>query len=52
MSKVVKVLEGNMDVEADLDYSIHNATTTAAIRKAAEQATTAPLSPFILSGPR
>ncbi|XP_021650462.2 G-type lectin S-receptor-like serine/threonine-protein kinase SD2-5 [Hevea brasiliensis] len=52
MSKVVKVLEGNMDVEADLDYSIHNATTTTAIRKAAEQATTAPLSPFILSGPR
>ncbi|KAJ6989387.1 G-type lectin S-receptor-like serine/threonine-protein kinase RKS1 [Populus alba x Populus x berolinensis] len=35
MSTVVKVLEGTMGVEADLDYCLQNATTMAAIRREA-----------------
>ncbi|KAF2302960.1 hypothetical protein GH714_011898 [Hevea brasiliensis] len=32
MSDVVKALEGNLDVEADLDYTMQNPTTVAATR--------------------
>ncbi|KAJ7000078.1 hypothetical protein NC653_010749 [Populus alba x Populus x berolinensis] len=52
MSTVVKVLEGTMGVEADLDYCLQNATTMAAIRREAELGGTATLLPSLLSGPR
>ncbi|KAJ6935764.1 hypothetical protein NC652_010708 [Populus alba x Populus x berolinensis] len=51
MSTVVKVLEGTMGVEADLDYCLQNATTMAAIRREAELGSTATLLPSLLSGP-
>jgi hypothetical protein len=52
MSTVVKVLEGTMGVEADLDYCLQNATTMAAIRREAVLDSTATLLPSLLSGPR
>ncbi|KAJ9168661.1 hypothetical protein P3X46_020158 [Hevea brasiliensis] len=52
MSDVVKVLEGNLDVEADLDYTLHNPTTIAATIREAEQGTTTLILPSFLSGPR
>ncbi|KAJ6935762.1 hypothetical protein NC652_010707 [Populus alba x Populus x berolinensis] len=52
MSTVVKVLEGTMGVEADLDYCLHNATTMAAIRREAVLGSTTTLLPSLLSGPR
>ncbi|XP_057986160.1 G-type lectin S-receptor-like serine/threonine-protein kinase SD2-5 [Hevea brasiliensis] len=52
MSDVVKVVEGNLEVEADLDYTIHNPTTVAATIREAEQGTTTPIMPSRLSGPR
>ncbi|KAJ9168726.1 hypothetical protein P3X46_020219 [Hevea brasiliensis] len=52
MSDVVKVLEGNLDVEADLDYTLHNPTTIAATIREAEQGTTTLILPSYLSGPR
>ncbi|XP_021659750.2 G-type lectin S-receptor-like serine/threonine-protein kinase SD2-5 [Hevea brasiliensis] len=52
MSVVVKVLEGTVDVEADLDYAIHNPIAMAAIRREVELGTTTPVLPSFLSGPR
>ncbi|KAG6778905.1 hypothetical protein POTOM_015268 [Populus tomentosa] len=52
MSTVVKVLEGTMVVEADLDYCLQNATTMAAIRREAVLGSTTTLLPSLLSGPR
>ncbi|KAG8634584.1 G-type lectin S-receptor-like serine/threonine-protein kinase SD2-5 [Manihot esculenta] len=51
MSIVVKVLEGNSDVDAELDYSVHNPAAMAAIKREAELGTT-PVLPSFLSGPR
>ncbi|CAN4082191.1 unnamed protein product [Withania somnifera] len=50
MSTVVKVMEGTMDIESHLDYSVPNSQTIAAIKRVADTATT--LFPSILSGPR
>ncbi|XP_055805113.1 G-type lectin S-receptor-like serine/threonine-protein kinase SD2-5 [Solanum dulcamara] len=50
MSMVVKVIEGTMDIESYLDYSVPNSQTIAAIKRVA--ATTTTLFPSILSGPR
>ncbi|KAH0717792.1 hypothetical protein KY285_013823 [Solanum tuberosum] len=50
MSMVVKVIEGTMDIESHLDYSIPNSQTIAAIKRVAD--TTTSLFPSILSGPR
>ncbi|XP_034890396.1 LOW QUALITY PROTEIN: G-type lectin S-receptor-like serine/threonine-protein kinase SD2-5 [Populus alba] len=52
MSTVVKVLEGTMGVEADLDYCLQNATTMAAIRREAVLGSTTTFLPSLLSGPR
>ncbi|KAF2302962.1 hypothetical protein GH714_011991 [Hevea brasiliensis] len=52
MSDVVKALEGNLDVEAYLDYTIHNPIKVAAARREAEQGTATPILPSLLSGPR
>ncbi|XP_016477961.2 G-type lectin S-receptor-like serine/threonine-protein kinase SD2-5 [Nicotiana tabacum] len=50
MSMVVKVIEGTMDIETQLDYSVPNSRTIAAIKRVADTTTT--LFPSILSGPR
>ncbi|MCD7471774.1 hypothetical protein HAX54_012442 [Datura stramonium] len=52
MSMVVKVLEGTMDIESHLDYSVPNSQTIAAIKRVSELDTTSTLFPSILSGPR
>ncbi|XP_002522267.4 G-type lectin S-receptor-like serine/threonine-protein kinase SD2-5 [Ricinus communis] len=55
MSTVVKVLNGTMKVEADLDYSIHYPATPAATKREEEElgyASATPLLPWTLSGPR
>lgn len=49
MSVVVKVLEGSLDMETDLDYTIHNPI---AATRDAELGTTTPILPSLLSGPR
>uniref|UniRef100_A0A3Q7F2Q7 Receptor-like serine/threonine-protein kinase n=2 Tax=Solanum lycopersicum TaxID=4081 RepID=A0A3Q7F2Q7_SOLLC len=50
MSMVVKVIEGTMDIESHLDYTVPNSQTIAAIKRVAD--TTTNLFPSILSGPR
>ncbi|KDP21143.1 hypothetical protein JCGZ_21614 [Jatropha curcas] len=53
MSMVVKVLEGTVEVEADLDYTIQHPTTMAPIRIEANlENTTTLLRPSLLSAPR
>ncbi|XP_060194633.1 G-type lectin S-receptor-like serine/threonine-protein kinase SD2-5 [Lycium barbarum] len=50
MSIVVKVIEGTMDIESHLDYSVPNSQSIAAIKRVTD--TTNTLFPSILSGPR
>lgn len=53
MSMVVKVLEGTMEVEAELDYNMHTPTILAAVTRETELETTATeILPSFLSGPR
>ncbi|KAF2305342.1 hypothetical protein GH714_004094 [Hevea brasiliensis] len=52
MEMVVKVLEGTMDVETNVDYSIQSPTRLAATRGQAELGTSTTLEPEFLSGPR
>ncbi|XP_019262856.1 PREDICTED: G-type lectin S-receptor-like serine/threonine-protein kinase SD2-5 [Nicotiana attenuata] len=50
MSMVVKVIEGTMDIDTHLDYSVPSSQTIAAIKRIEDTTTT--LFPSILSGPR
>lgn len=52
MEMVVKVLEGTMDVETNVDCSIQSPTTLAASRGQAELDTSTIPEPEVLSGPR
>ncbi|CAK9148076.1 unnamed protein product [Ilex paraguariensis] len=52
MSMVVKVIEGLMDIESALDYSLSDSSTMVAMKREAALGTTVTLLPSILSGPR
>lgn len=52
MSVAVKVIEGTMDIDANLDYSFPNPTLVVGINNDMEMKTTATILPSILSAPR